>query len=181
MIKFKQLFIAAGVASLAACAPKPLPVINVSTAFDIEQAKNLLKAGTNTIKGSGLMRQVNGGVITCAGQSVHLLPATRHAQERMRIFYGNTTKGLNTNIPLSSVKGSPPEYFTTIRTTTCDAQGYFIFDKVARGNFYITTSVSWGATARNIFGDYYTAGQGGALMHKVTVGENEIKEIVLSP
>jgi hypothetical protein len=176
MIKFKQLFIAAGVASLTACAPRPLPPVNITTVFDAEQAKNLSKVGTNTIRGSALMRQVNGGINTCAGQPVLLIPATIHAQKRMKILFGNATKAMRPVGREVVIKGSPPEYFKLTRNTTCDAQGRFVFDKVTDGSFYIATNVVWSS-----FGFFYRTPQGGTLMEKVTVGENEIKEIVLSP
>lgn len=182
MYKFKRMFfIGLAMALITACAPKPIPVINLTSAFDIDHARSLLKEGANTVKGSALMRQINGSVVTCAGQTVNLIPATLHAQERMRIFFGNRNKGANSMHRRANLKGTPPEYFTTVRQTSCDALGYFSFAKVANGTFYITTNVIWGATARNMFGDFYTAGQGGALMYKVNLRDGETKEIVLSP
>ncbi len=68
---------------LAGCATTPTTV-NLVYAFDVGKAKALLVKGPNTIKGSALMRQRNGGVVTCAGYKAYLVPYTEYAAERMR-------------------------------------------------------------------------------------------------
>lgn len=55
----------------------------------------------------------------------------------------------------------------------CDAQGYFTFENVADGNFFVLSNVVWMAGAHNP--------QGGALMKSVSVKGGEVKTVILAP
>lgn len=143
--------------------------------FDEAATKELLKDGPNSIKGSALIRQGGGGVVTCAGQEIGLAPATLYQQERMFAIYGNFDRGYNPAFGGSQVEfqGEDPEYKYLIKRTTCDAQGFFRFDKIADGDFYVASVILWKVNP------YFY--EGGSLMQRVTVKGGETKEIVLAP
>ncbi len=151
---------------------------NISSMFDRDKAMKLLEDGSNTVKGSSLLRQRGGGVVTCAGNSVLLIPETPYARERMVALYRNTVKGYTGyNSDYGRVvrrirfKPDLPEYYRLMKETTCDAQGYFKFNNVADGNFFVTTSILWEVSSIT---------QGGILMYYVRVSGGETKEIVLA-
>lgn len=129
----------------------------ISVPFDRTQAAALMLAGNNTIHGNAFMRQKGGGVVSCAGSTVTLVPATAYADERTGALYGRGDSGMTRK----SFQFQPdyPEYRTLTKTTTCDSSGNFQFNDVADGDFFVVTTVSWTAGAYNV--------QGGSLMHKV--------------
>jgi hypothetical protein len=67
------------VALLSGCAANRQA--SLTTPFDKAQAQRMLEPGANSIRGSALMRQVGGGVVTCAGGQVFLMPVTEAAKE----------------------------------------------------------------------------------------------------
>lgn len=166
--------------TLVACGTRqPQPKIQLHTMFNTEQAQQLMREGTNTIKGSALMRQVSGGVVTCAGQFVGLVPATTYAYERIRHLYGSDLSGtrnafLAQNNP-DPFESTDPNYTEMQKRTLCDAQGFFKFEKLADGEFFILSSVSWKANPNSMYFE------GGWMMKRVAVKGGEVKEIVMAP
>lgn len=163
------------VAMLSACAPMPTrpprPTVVIDVPFDAAQAKAMLTTGVNFIKGNAFMRQRGGGVVTCAGMNVVLTPATAYATKRIWNIYGNTVSGFSDNPTPPAFTPDYPEYMTLVKMTKCDSQGNFTFDRVADGEFYITTSVAWMAGSRL---------QGGNLMAKVKVENGASESVILS-
>jgi len=156
--------VAATVLALSGCGSAPRAKLDMP--FDQARAAELMAPGTNTIKGSALLRQRGGGIVTCAGREVNLVPATEYAKKRMAMIFGSS--------PISSglyFEYTPPAYFVFSRTATCNAQGFFTFDKLADGEFFVTTSVTWETS-------YST--QGGWLMTRFTLAGGETKEVVLT-
>lgn len=146
--------------------------VTLTSAFDAQQARQLVQPGTNTITGSALIRQNGGGVVSCAGLTVTLLPATAYATERVAAVYGNTQRGYRPIYAPISFTPAPPEFGQHIRETMCDTQGRFTFDRVADGDFYVETSITW---------QVRHTPQGGGLMQVVSVQGGESKDVVLSP
>ncbi len=149
------------------CVAAPEP-IKIHSVFNEEEIKWVKNEGNNEIKGSALLRQRGGGVVTCAGNKVGAIPSSTYATERMRALYGNTNKGYNQT---TLVEDPDPRYWEIILTTTCDAQGYFTFRDVPDGEYYIVTGIFWEISSQN---------QGGTLMERVKVENGEKIEIVLS-
>lgn len=153
----------------------------VQSDFNVGLAESMLVKGNNTIKGNALIRQRNGGVVTCVGNTVSLTPATGYAAERMAHLYGNTSKGFRRP---RVVQGewfdffitTDPRYLDLGREGVCNAQGFFSFTDVADSTFFVNTIISW----QVVVNQYRTDWAGGYLMHRVTVEGGEIKEIVLS-
>jgi hypothetical protein len=154
------------------CAPVR-PTIHLNSQFDAQEAQRLLARGSNTITGSALIRQQGGGIVTCAGNEVFLIPVTTYATERMQHIYNSDQEGFSPVLK-GAVMFEPeyPDYWSSTRKVTADAQGYFEFTDVADGEFYVVTAITWKAGS---------VPQGGALMQRVTLSGGEAKKIVLSP
>lgn len=170
----------AACAVLAGCAaPKQQAKIKLHTLLNKEQAEMLMSDGSNTIKGSALMRQVSGGVVTCAGQNVSIVPATNYAYERVRHLYGSDTAGTRNAFV---IQNNPEPFETTDedyqkyqKRTLCDAQGFFKFEKLADGEFFVISAITWKANPNSVYFE------GGWMMRKVKVSGGEVKEIVIAP
>ena len=156
---------------LAGCAGGPLSgsVHQMRVVFDPGEAKQLLQPGRNTIKGNAFLRQTGGGVVTCAGATVYLVPATAYAKERIAVLYGSSNFAgydLRTRFNPDS-----PEYVSLVHTTRCDSQGNFVFERVADGEFFIRTVVTW----RVGYDD-----QGGSLIHRVSVDGGQTVNAIMA-
>ena len=124
---------------MAACASIQPKFVDVSVRFDAEAAREQMKDGKNTIKGSAFLRQNGGGVVTCAGYPVNIVPDTEYARARMRVNYDSTEHGfLDANqarFGRHSIvsKNVPVEYVHLMRKSKCDAMGNFAFEDVGDG------------------------------------------------
>lgn len=152
--------------------------VTLQNNFNEAEASEALKPGNNTVKGSALLRKQNGEVVTCAGSTVDLVPANAYSNERMTHIYGNTargfaTAGLRANI-LKFTNHDQRYENTGMRKTRCDAQGFFKFDNVKDGSYFVTTVITWKASGN----DYFP--QGGALMQRVDVRDGVEQEVVLT-
>ena len=164
-------------ALLAGCmVPAPYiepAMVRIQAPFDADEAARLLRPGTGGIRGSALLRQQGGAVVTCAGFDVLLTPVTPYATERLKTLYGNADRGfLSVRARRTFFMPNPPEYEVQTRQTKCDAQGSFAFDKLSAGDYYVTTYVIWRG---------YNNDQGGALLQRFTVRPDEITSLVMSP
>lgn len=172
----KAILVLGFVAALSGCVSNPPQKVNVSSLFDAAETKRLLDSGPNVIRGSALIRQRGGGVVSCAGMEVALVPATSYASERILALYGSTEKGFNSaglGGRRVQFENEPLEYRQLQKKVTCDAQGFFKFDQVANGSFFVTAVITWKVN------DYFL--EGGALMQRLSVAGGETKEIVLAP
>jgi hypothetical protein len=142
--------------------------VTIEEPFDVEQATRWLQPGANTIKGNAFMRQQGGGVVTCAGSTVMLIPATAYATARVRAVYGTAS------LAQRPVRFTPDYalYEQLTRKTRCDAQGHFVFDSVADGEFFALTQVLWVIAGRQ---------QGGYLIQHVSVNGGRVASLVISP
>lgn len=152
-----------------ACAPT---VMQVSLApADVESASAMLEPGTATIKGSALIRQRGGGVVTCAGNDAFLVPGTESASRELRRIFGSDRGYVRRGGDATLGGGTlvaPPE---PNRRTVCNAQGFFTFENVRPGRWHIMTSVVW------TVGDQF---QGGTLLGTTEVADGQEVEVVLS-
>lgn len=151
--------------------PLPTPTYAIDAPFDAADAARLLADGSNTIKGNAFLRQRGGGVVTCAGQSVVLVPATKYAIERFRMLYGTVDSGVSDDRRDHAFVPDSSEYRHMIKTTKCDAQGNFTFERVADGEFFISVLVTWSVG--------YSP-QGGSLMQRVHTGGGKTTAIVMA-
>jgi hypothetical protein len=60
-----------------------------------------------------------------------------------------------------------------MRNLICDAQGFFKYENLLDGEYYVVTDIQWAANRYVL--------EGGYLMLRVSVKGAEIKEVVLAP
>lgn len=104
-----------------------------------------------------------------------LIPATSYAIERVGILYGSVSGGYNpaTGGRRFAFDAEPSEYRALSSRTRCDAQGYFKFENVSDGKFYVSTVIVWKVSEYSM--------EGGALAQLVAVSGGEVKDVVLAP
>jgi hypothetical protein len=158
---------------LSACAVDMRTDVVTTVPFDEREAAFINIQGTNTIEGQAFMRQAGGGVVTCAGSEVSLIPKTEYATQRITQIYGSDIKGIINSLQGPRSLGSPA-YMQMRRNTVCDAQGNFSFRNVADGTYYVTTLVLWTVGNSSI-------PQGGGVMQRVTVSGGQTQRLVISP
>jgi hypothetical protein len=160
---------------LAGCAPQVIPV---TTRFNASEVEFIRRPGTAVVSGQGFMRQRGGGIVTCGGEEVRLIPFTEYSAERMTIFYGNDTSGFR-DIRTSAFgripEPAPPEFLEASLDTRCDAQGNFSFENVPAGSYFVVTKVQWEVPT-----GYFSIQQGGHLMRRVTVADGQRVRVLLS-
>lgn len=173
----KKIITLALILLLVSCATQQQQLHTIQTPFDEDEMIRLSQSGKNTVKGSALIRQNNGGVVTCAGNTTSLIPVMKYSTERMNWVYKNSTKGFWRVImmPNSMYTNENPRYLELGRRTLCDAQGFFKFENIADGDYYLATSIIWSSGGNSV------TKEGGFLMLKVSVKDGETKEVVLSP
>lgn len=125
------------VVSVAGCvvtptAPTPIRV----QGFDAAEVAYIHDVGTDRIEGNAFLRQKGGGVVTCAGEAVRLIPLGQFAKKYFRIRY--IEKKAATLDPWDA-----PAFHDHVRTTRCESDGRFLFTEVAPGSYFIETKVSW--------------------------------------
>jgi len=143
----------------------------IAEPFDQELATRQLRHGPNTLRGNAFMRQQGGGVVTCAGRVVSLIPRTPYANGRIFAIYNTNEFGVSTSANFRFVPDLP-EYHSNLRQAQCDSQGNFLFENVADGEFFVVTQITW---------QVGQALQGGNLMRKVTLVGGSITSIIMAP
>lgn len=151
-------------ALMAGCAlSPPKPSVELQTKFDTFEHDSYRQDGTGAIAGQGFLRQKGGGVVTCAGNPVLLMPATPFFRE----FIGQLRNGrkvvLNDKLD--------PTYKPIIKQSQCDAQGNFTFSNLSAGTWFVMTEVKWTVGYRR---------QGGALLREVSVIDGQSTQAILS-
>lgn len=138
---------------------------------DVTLAEDRLAPGTSTIRGSALLRQSGGGVVTCAGNEVYLVPSTPSVSKQLRAVFGGDVGYLRHGGSTTFGGGQefvPPQPH---RQAVCNAQGFFAFSGIKSGRWHIVTSITW-IVGRDR--------QGGALLASAEVADGQETEVVLS-
>lgn len=161
---------------LAGCASpaSDTPNTSLTASHDSAQAKRMLNQGTAVIKGSALIRQAGGGVVTCAGRQVFVMAGeSPRSREWAATLFGEQDRGYIPH-PGGPVRFDPKDaLFADIKATTCDAQGAFKFDGISSGRFIVFTRVTWVVAGQT---------QGGTIMRSVTVADGAPQaDVVLAP
>jgi hypothetical protein len=123
--------------------------------------------GTGRISGQGFLRQVGGGVVTCAGSEVFLMPKMRFTDQLIVAVRSGKTV-----VPIKSIA---LKYPLALRKTACDAQGNFSFDDLAVGDWFVGTDVTWGVPSR-----YTVQRQGGGLGTYIKVKAGRETKVLLT-
>lgn len=113
--------------------------------------------------GQAFLRQKGGGIVTCAGSSVFLLPDTP--------YFVQAAIASNSRNGVADMPKPPSRDVTGVREGTCDAQGNFKFTRLPAGKWQVTTRVSW------VVG---YARQGGTLLRRLeTSAQGEVSTFLL--
>ena len=144
------------------------------TPYDPVAAAYIHDRGPNEIRGQAFLRQRGGAVVTCAGSTVNLIPATNYAKERMFIIFGTIS---GTARGYGQADQADDRYLRDIRSTVCNAQGDFIFDDVADGDYFVTTAITWEVPT----GYGYMNTEGGGVMAPVSLVGGQTKTVVIAP
>ncbi|WP_225782643.1 hypothetical protein [Xenophilus sp. Marseille-Q4582] len=176
-MKFALTLSIAALVGLAGCAA-PTRTVDMGGQFDEEAARAALEPGAGKIQGNALLRQVGGGVVTCAGNRVDLHPATGYARKWFAAFFGNEGGGYRSvhETPIIKFVNTSPAFSTLGKAGHCDAQGNFEFTQVKDGDWYVITNVQW-----NVMTRYGAEPQGGTLARQVTVKDGQSVRVVLAP
>jgi hypothetical protein len=132
----KALFVSACLA-VSACNATRTPVA-LSASLSDEDIRQYSARGTAKLTGQALFRQ-GGGVATCAGAAVALLPDTPYFSEAIRdIKQGQAPQ----------MGGDADRARGLARNSTCDAQGNFSFAGLPNGRWVVASEVK--GTAGNL-------------------------------
>ncbi|MFY0635484.1 MAG: hypothetical protein JXQ91_16860 [Vannielia sp.] len=123
---------------LAGCGP----AIEVAKPFSAREVDYVKRPGSATVTGQAFFRQRGGGVVTCAGYNVLLVPAGGYAKEFVTRAFGNVQGGSIPVILMPKIK-HPPAFAEYQRKATCDAEGDFEFRAVPNGDYYIFSGILW--------------------------------------
>jgi hypothetical protein len=160
---------------LAACAPQP--PITINSTYNPEEAAFSKLPGNQTVSGQGFLRQAGGGVVTCAGSEVSLVPNTSYGREMISTIYGNASSGYKPFALIPHIESaSKTQYFADRKQVRCDAQGNFAFRNVPNGDYFVTTLVRWMVPVSA----YTTNHEGGILMRAVSVRGTDATDVILT-
>lgn len=90
------------------------------------------------MRGHALPRQRGADVVTCASETVWLVPAATYASKHPQHLRNNQRPALAVNQP----DDGDPRYPQDQRNTPCDAQGDFRLAAVADGDYFVVTTVA---------------------------------------
>ena len=149
------------------CAP-----IEVATPFDTKEVSFVTRAGSAVVDGQAFLRQRGGGVVTCAGSGVALIPAGGYATEYFTKAFGRREGGI-----AGPLTGAPstvsPDFTKYVLKSQCDAGGNFAFSRVPAGEYYIMSQVTW-TVGDNIFPE------GGVVGKRIRVTAGSRQRVLLT-
>lgn len=185
----RKILIAMLASLAAACATPTLgpPVVDESggsrmlgplrTSFSAADYAWAAARGRNSVTGSAVLRTRGGEPRTCAGLTAKLYPAGAYTDEVMGQMYGGADRGLYDGRATWTPPGPVPAWAAAARQSACDGQGYFLFDGVPDGAWYVVAEVTWDVPSGGAGVPFN--GQGGWLMQKITLAGGETKRVVL--
>lgn len=172
----KKVLVGALILAMQGCGSMMKPAAPMANAFNEAEIAWAQAPGKNTLRASALLRQNGGGVVTCAGTEMKLIPVSNYSGERFFRMFGNTTRGFYKPLAIDfnpRVPEPDPGYVRTQISRVCDPQGFATFAGVADGEYFLSAQVVWSN------GNTYSY-EGGLLMQRVYLGDGETKEIVLT-
>jgi len=154
---------------LAACAE----TVSVENKWDPNEAVYATRSGSAVISGQGFLRQRGGGVVTCAGSAVIMLPVTAFTVELVQKTTGSPQGGVQGAFSPRLPELQNIDMSRHGRISQCDANGDFQFSNIPAGEWYVTTDVRW-TVGDNIIPE------GGSIVRRIKVGSGERKRVILS-
>lgn len=169
----KKIFlVTASLIALAGCKDVFTTEIQAQNEFNLKDVSFVSKKGNATVTGNAFLRQGGGGVVTCAGSEVRLIPITKYSTERLAILYG--AKGYAPIDVLQTLRITPEppaEYEEYMLKTMCNSSGDFTFKNVPQGSYFVQTMVAWSVGYRS---------QGGGVLDVVDVKSNDKIEVIIT-
>jgi hypothetical protein len=111
----------------------------------------MLEPGNNQIAGAAVLWLSSGGIVSCAGKTARLYPATPYAREWARLTYetADTGKAAPQGFDYRQIRERPSglvvnqSFLDASRSTNCDADGMFLFEHVADGDYFLEADIAW--------------------------------------
>lgn len=152
--------------TLSACRSAP------TASFDSATAEYINKQGAGTIEAHAFYRDEKGKVIYAAGEHAFLIPVTAYAEQRFLQVYG---KGKYVQTKYMPWDEADPQFKKFMRSTKAESNGRFTFERVAPGEYFVATSVSW-------FPEDSLFASGAAIYERVTLTgkEKEPVKVIVS-
>lgn len=135
--------------------------VQMQTRFDYASHKAYVQNGTGSVKGQGFLRQQGGGVVTCAGSQVYLMPSTPFFREAVNLLRAGKDPQIGQKLD--------PAYKVMLKQSQCDAQGNFLFTNLPSGGWFVMTEVKWSVGYNQ---------QGGALLREISINNNETQVLL---
>lgn len=157
----------AALLTLAACAP-----MEIGTPFSVDEVRFIKRQGTARIEGQAFLRQMGGGVVTCAGSGVLLIPAGGYATELFSRAWGNPQGG-TANVFVMGPESMPEGFKEYSRKSRCDAEGDFVFTGVPDGDYFVVSQVMW-----TVPGSYIP--EGGVVGRRVAIRGGRDARVLIS-
>lgn len=123
-----------------ACACHSIPI---SERFDAGAAHYVLQNGSNVISGQAyVIVPPFDHRLSCVYNGMQLIPVTPYSTERMIKAFGNASAGYARRGILEMLP-EDEAFGANTRHANCDDGGYFRFEHVADGNYYLLTKIYW--------------------------------------
>ncbi len=122
------------ITALSACRSTP------AVPFDTRSAEYINSTGMGKIEAHAFYRDEKGKIIYAAGENAYLIPVTAYAEQRFFQIYGKAKYAQIRNLPWTD---ADPEFRKYMRSTKAESNGRFTFDRVAPGEYFIATAISW--------------------------------------
>lgn len=152
---------------LTGCQVAPQPYI---TAFDPVEYEPYEREGTGVVVGQAFLRTEGGGVVTAAGRTVHLFPATKNSSEFI----------MRSVIAYERLEPADPRAAKYGRSTIADADGRFRFEGLPAGRYYVTSYISWKVPTGLYYGGVATRTEAGVAYGWIDVEEGQVASVVVT-
>lgn len=150
----------------------PIPIVNN---FNQDEIAWFSKKGNGSIKGLARFKSTNEEIRYGKEFWIELMPFTLYTQERLKHIYQNDRSGfVHVKDGLIRAIPDPEGYHETIKVM-CDENGEFEFNNLPGGEYYVIAFMLWDEKSER--GDLIK--DGGGIMKRVTLAENEKKAIDL--
>ena len=143
-----------------------LPLYEPQTPFVEEDFAWALKPGAGVIAGQGVLRAQGGILMPATGEAVTLVPRTPFTDD---IVAATRTEGLFERYENAK---RPPAYEKYRRVVIADDRGYFRFENLPAGEWYIVTRVLW-LTSDQLGQSILN---GGLMWGQITLKDGEVRD-----
>lgn len=126
-----------------------------------EEMTPYLAGGNGVVKGEAFLKQRGGGLVTCAGNTVYLVPATSYYRQRL-----DAVKAGGRVLPVTDQTADKVRLLSK-----CNSRGEFSFTDLAPGKWLVISEVEWEAGS---------AFQGGVVSSPVDVSNEKPAYVIVT-